>query len=464
MSKNRIYEEFEKELRSTLASRESPEVRVGAELKFPMVNPDGTAAGLDKLELLWDYLEEKGWEKEVDPVSGSVSGCRKKGSRNHSVASTETGYAKTEFSLAHEKDLFEVRKSLAGLIEELKGFQSSRGVLFLCHGIHPVSSPCKDLMVKKSRTSVWDQIFKSNNHIPEEDGDDMHLFTVNAASHVHVSAPEKDMVSLVNVLNGFSPAQIALTAHSTVWRGKLDREYKCAAETFWDRWIPEPGRIGVPEQPFTCLEHYVEAVSSFKPVFVKREDRPVLLPDYESFSSYYALDEAAGYDLEGNRVAVRPAPEDIKLHNTLYWFNARISGYYTVENRLNDQQPEDSLLAPSALTLGLAHAVNEAWEELSGISWEKLREARKTACCGGAEDDFSFELAGKMLGAAEAGLKKRGLGEEVFLQPLFRRLKERRCPADDAREIFESGGIEKLLQELKLKGEIDERKSLQAAR
>ena len=216
----------------------------------------------------------------------------------------------------------------------------------------------------------------------------------------------------------------------------------------------------MPENPFTCLEHYVKAVSSFKPVFVKREDRPVLLPDYDSFSSYYALEEAAGYDLEGNRVAVKPSPEDIKLHNTLYWFNARISGYYTVENRLNDQQPEDSLLAPSALTLGLAHAVDEAWEELSGISWDKLRKAREAACRSGAEDDFSFELAGKMLSAAEAGLKKRGLGEEVFLQPLFRRLRERCCPADDARKIFESGGLDKLLQELKLKGEIDERKSL----
>ena len=452
MPLNSIYKEFQKELRNSLSSRETPEMRVGAELKFPLINPDGTAAGLEKLELLWDFLESRGWEKETDPVSKEVAGCRKKGSQNHTVASTETGYAKTEFSLAHEENLFEVEKSLKTLKEELNEFQDINDVLFLCHGIHPVSRPCRDLMVKKSRTSVWDRIFKSNNHIPEEDGDDMHLFTVNAASHVHVSAPEEDMVALVNVLNGFSSAQIALTAHSSVWKGCVDSRYKCAAETFWDRWIPDAGRVGVPDHPFADLEDYVDSIASFKPVFVKRNDMPILLPDYATFSKYYSSGEASGFDIEGRKVTVTPSPEDLQLHNTLYWFNARISGYYTVENRLNDQQPEDALLAPSALTLGLSSAVGPAWEELSSISWEKLRTARKSACCSGAEDDFSFELAGKMLGAASAGLKKRGLGEEIFLEPLSMRLKERRCPADRAREIFNSGGMERLLQELKLKG------------
>ncbi len=452
MPLNSIYKEFQKELRDSLSSRETPETRVGAELKFPLVNPDGEAAGIEKLELLWDFLESRGWKKETDPVSKGVTGCRKKGIQNHTVASTETGYAKTEFSLAHEENLFEVEKSLRELKEELKEFQSRNDVLFLCHGIHPVSRPCRDLMVKKSRTSVWDRIFKSNNHIPEKDGDDMHLFTVNAASHVHVSAPEKDMVPLVNVLNGFSCAQIALSANSSVWKGCIDSEYKCAAETFWDRWIPDANRVGVPDHPFADLKDYVRTIASFKPVFVKRNDMPVLLPDYETFSRYYSSEEAAGYDIEGKKITVRPLPDDLKLHNTLYWFNARISGYYTVENRLNDQQPEDALLAPSALTLGLSSAVGEAWEELSRVSWEKLRKARKSACCSGGEDDFSFELAGKMLEAASAGLKKRGLGEEIFLEPLFRRLKERRCPADGTREIFKSGGMEALLQELKLKG------------
>ena len=451
MSLEKTYKEFRKEIKNALSSRQSAAPRVGAELKFPLVKKDGSAAGPDAAGLLWEHLSSRGWNKQHDPVSASVTGCAKKGKQNQTVASTETGFAKAEFSLAHEENLFEVEKSLRILKSELKEFQEKHNAFFLCHGIHPVSKPCKKLMAEKSRTSVWDSIFKSNNHIPESEGDDMHLFTVNAASHVHISVSEKELIPLVNILNGFSCAQIALTANSSVWKGAVDAEHKCASETFWDRWIPEPGRVGVPEKPFRDLKDYVRAVSGFKPVYVTRKGIPVLLPDYKTFREYFSLDRAKGLTTSGEEVVLEPSPEDLKLHNTLYWFNARISGYYTVENRLMDQQPEDALLAPSALTLGLSNAIGRAWEELSSFSWEKLRKSRVSACKLGAGDDFSIKLDSRMLAAAEAGLKKRSLGEEVFLEPLFRRLKTRRCPADESEEIFKSGGIKKLIENRSLK-------------
>ncbi len=451
MTFNEIYEEFKNDIEDALKKRASGEVRVGAELKFPLVEEDGRAACLERVNLLWEHLSENGWDKDRDPVSGAVVGCRKEGPQNHTVASTETGYAKTEFSLAHESSLFETEKALNKLIAELLNFQRKTGLSFLCAGIHPVSPPCRDLMAKKSRTSVWDKIFKSNNHIPESHGDDMHLFTVNAASHVHVSVPYEEMVDMVNVLNGFSPAQIALTAHSNIWRGSLDAEYKCAAETFWDRWIPEGGRIGMPEEPFKDLRDYLKTILSFKPVYVIRENTPVLLPGYTTFQSYYEQKEARGVDINGNEAILKPGPSDLKLHNTLYWFNARISGYYTVENRLIDQQPQDALLAPSAITLGLAFAAGEALDELSRHKWEDLRKARITACRRGMDDDFLQAFAARMLYIAEKGLKKRGLGEEIFLSPLHKRLENRSCPADEAVKIFKNGGMKQLLEDSKLR-------------
>ena len=55
-------------------------------------------------------------------------------------------------------------------------------------------------------------------------------------------------------------------------------------------------------------------------------------------------------------------------------------------------------------------------------------------------------LAGRLLELARLGLGRRGLGEERFLEPLEERLKSGRCPSDDAVELFQGGGAERLVE------------------
>jgi glutamate--cysteine ligase len=205
----------------------------------------------------------------------------------------------------------------------------------------------------------------------------------------------------------------------------------------------------VPEKPFEDLEDYARAIASLRPVYVKRGGMPIVLTSYNSFDEYYRSTEAAGLNLEGREVALRPEEPDIDLHCTCCWHNARLSRYCTVENRSNDQQPPGDLVCVSALTLGLVCALDECWEVVSSYRWEDLREARKAACRsaleGRAGDLSLVELAEKMVKLARRGLLSRGLGEEEFLKPLERRLRERRCPADQAVELFVGGGIRSLL-------------------
>jgi gamma-glutamylcysteine synthetase len=271
-------------------------------------------------------------------MTGKVVGAAKAGERNDTVASCETGFCKSEFSLAHVADLFELERATEDLRETLRRFSEDRRVYFLGYGIQPVTSPCGDLMMKKTRTSVWEGTFGPDRIIPAEEGGDVCLFTVNAASHVHVGVPREEAISAVNVLNGFAGAQIALTAHSNVWKGGIDPEYKCAAEKLWDWWIPEPGRVGMPEKRFADLADYVDTVASFRPVYVKRDGQPIVLKRYGSFAEYFASGRAVGEDIDGKERVVVPEAADIDLHCTCYWHNARLSRYYTVENRANDQQ------------------------------------------------------------------------------------------------------------------------------
>ncbi|MFW6456988.1 MAG: glutamate-cysteine ligase family protein, partial [Planctomycetota bacterium] len=367
-----IYEHFEQGFRETDHPDEGGERRIGAELKFPLVHPDGSSVDYSMVQRLWDHLENRGWAPVNDDMSGKVIGARKPGPQNDTVASCETGFSKTEFSLAHVGDLWELEQSIEKLRRELTAFAGEHDVCFLGYGIHPVTPPGEHLLMEQSRTSVWDKIFPSNEHIPPERGDDFHLFTINSASHVHVSVNRDEAIPMVNVFNGFAPAQIALTANSSIWRKEIG-DYQCVAEKFWDWWMPEDGRVGIPQERFEDLRHYAHIIAQFRPVYVKREGTPIVLQDYDSFAEYYAEDEARGFDPEGNEVRVVPNKKDVDLHSTCYWFNARLSRYYTVEGRLNDQQPPEDVICVAALTLGLAGALDEACEVLDMYEWDNLR-------------------------------------------------------------------------------------------
>ncbi len=446
----RIREHFIEQFHRALAGRRDGGRRIGAELKFPLVNLDGSAAGRETVDALWSHLAGRGWLPVADAVTGRVVGCTRPGEQNDHVAGCETGYCKTEFSLAHAANLNDLERTIDSLRAELKPFADAHQVRFLGYGIHPVTPPGKELMLKKVRSSVWDKAVPSNRCIAKEDGDDVHLFTVNAGSHVHLSVGMEEAVRAVNVLCGFAGPQIALAAHSNVWRGALDDQYKAVSEVLWDWWEPARGRSGMPLESFASLEHYADCIGRMRPIYAKRDGTPIVLTQYETFAEYYDLVMAEGCDLDGNALQFAPAPEDLDLHNSCYWYTARISRYFTVENRVFDQQPPDALLAPAALTLGLVSALGEAEEELRQYGWDALRAARESACrdalAGHVDGRPLADAARGMLAVARDGLKRRKLGEERFLEPLEARLKTARCPADDVAERFGAGGMAALIE------------------
>jgi gamma-glutamylcysteine synthetase len=445
-----IEEHFLSEFRER-ASRQQ-ERRIGAELKFPFVTTDGSAVDRPTLAALWQYLLDRGWSADVDEASGNVIGARKPGEQNDTVASCETGYCKVEFSMAHVCDLHQLDAAVSELRQELHPFLSQHNSRLLCYGIHPVSPPSSALLMKKMRAGFWDKAFPSNHVIEPSEGDDVHLFTVNAGSHVHVSVSPEEAVRAVNVLTGFAGAQLALTAHSSVSAHEWPSgPYACVNEKFWDWWKPAQGRVGVPDRPFDSLRDYVDRIAGLRPVFAKRDGRPILLCRcYDRFRDYFAETEARGETVDSRACTLTPDPVDIATHNSCYWYTARISRYYTVENRVFDQQPADALLAPAALTLGLVEAADEAWEEIRTHTWQDLVESRDLACRHGMRwhipSSDATSLVSRMLELADMGLSRRNLGESQYLSPLWERVRAKTCPADTIRQNVDRFGVRAILE------------------
>jgi gamma-glutamylcysteine synthetase len=88
-------------------------------------------------------------------------------------------------------------------------------------------------------------------------------------------------------------------------------------------------------------------------------------------------------------------------------------------------------------------------EIANAYSLDQWRDVRLLAARHALEFSYSSlplkEMLAQMLSIAEKGLRQRGFGEEVYLEPLYQRLATNRCPADDVRLQFLDGGVEKMI-------------------
>lgn len=444
-----ISETFHQSIDDTFNCADEPMNRIGAELKFPVVDGNGLPPSQEKIDALWRYLADKGWQAKIDPVTDEIVGAKYPGELNHTQAGCETGYCKVEFSLAHVGDLHVLSQQVEALRATLKPFSEQHNIHFLGYGIQPCAAPSSDLFLTQARSSVWEEVCPSNQILPKNEGDDVNMFTVNAGSHVHCSVPADEAVNVVNLFNGYAPAFIALTANSSVWKNRISN-YLCIAEKFWDWWSPASDRSGLAPREFNNLPDYLESVLDYRPIFIMRDGNPILLKDYDRFIDFYSSEFAQGETLDNEMVNIAPTEADLGLHNSCYWYCGRISKYYTVELRCCDQQRPDELLSVSSLVLGLVSNGDAAREALSSITWEELAEARHQACLNGLEGVYArgtlADFAKMLVDIAEEGLRKRGLGEEIYLEAAKKRCEKGVSPGAEIRNIFENQGINGVLE------------------
>ena len=420
--------------------------QVGMEAKFCLTDSLGAAVEPERLQELFGYLEERDWTPHIDGNLGIATAAARDLPTGTAAISTGTGHCKIELSVPPCRTLQGLQADFDTMAEEVKSFADARDIHLLCLGVHPVTEPHPGLVQMKTRHTFWDRVFQSGL---------VHLFTVSADCQVHVDVGPEEVHKAVNVLQGFTGAQIALTANATVWKGDIDRDHLDVREAFWDWWLPWEDRAGVASCPFGSLEDYVDRLAAMRPVFVERGGRSLGIYHYRDFKEYYLGDgEAHGVTVDGERVPLVPEERDIDLHDTFNWYTARLSRYCTVENRANCQQPPSDIMTIPALTLGLVENLDKALEVLAGYDWDTLRRSRSGAVRAGpwaVEGGLTVtELCRPMLDLAREGLVERGEGEEGFLAPLVDRLERRACPALETRRLFEESGVESLVERYSL--------------
>ena len=253
--------------------------------------------------------------------------------------------------------------------------------------------------------------------------------------------------------------QIILHANSPIWKKTVDPTYKANREVFWEYCYPDRlNQMGIPPK-FKTIEDYIQYLLLFKPMLVKRDHQLLQIINKQTFNDFLLnKTPTIGQTLSGEKQTVYPQVKDIHYLNTFNYFNARLAPRYgTIESRMCCQQPPGETLAPTAVTLGILENLEAAVKLMELFSWETWKRIRSDA----TKYTFDTRVNGKscipvltqFLDTAKEGLKKRKLGEEVFLKPLYERLKQHKSPADKAITIFEKQGINGFLEYHSFKNE-----------
>ncbi len=418
---------FEAKFRETLRGPRT----IGREAEYTIVKADGEAA--NAFDIL-PRLQSKGNFKPLydnAPNEKMLVGLE----GQEASYSTEVGLGTIEVITGPCQSLFELKERHENAMRPVLAICKELGFKMLGYGIQPKTPAIATLMSPKQRYQILLDVI----------GKDWLYFCITSSDQAQVDIKRDEIIKLTNFGILMAPVVIAVCANSSVCGN--DKNYICHREGLKKSLFPAERRHGMIDRPYNDIIDFVSRLSEKTCLMLKKEGQYVAVNR--------PLIDVLGYlgaDLES-----------FLMHDHYFWNSARArAAHSTVEIRPACQQPWNDHMVVSALVLGLIEGADEIQgfidSELGGESWRILNDYHNEV--------VKFGLAAKqpkqgfllnVISHAYNALMRRGLGEEVFLKPIFDRLKEQLNPGQKAKKIYQTGGLKALIDSLEIPYDLSNR-------
>ena len=405
---------------------------------------NGNAADLAEI---WPYLKGDGFEvvRERNGMLSSIVGS------DYTIG-CGLGRGTVEIRVPPQLDLHGLKDCFEAAMKRLLAAAGRRKLHILGYGIQPMTPPKASLL-----THIY-HIFSLHRAL----GDAWISASTIARDRVQISCGYDELLDQLNLGNLLDPAYTAIFANSPIYAG--EDSYRCNGKQFLlDQLALADGRVGMPNSPYRSMQGYVEELLKRR-CLLRRDPDGWQEPYPDSFVKYLTESDS-------------PAQQEqvFRDHVALDWGSAvPLLEHGMVEFSGACQQPWNAHMSVAALSLGLMerrsefmffidsffpaprsrHRFGLTMEDIMNIEmneqkqpWPEFYQWRKRSLNHGlnTEEVFTGLLQG-MLHYAQAGLEARGMGEEVYLEPLFERLDSGQNPAQQLRRGFNRFGVEDLLQ------------------
>lgn len=402
--------------------KENPQLLIGVELEFPIVEKSGQPTDIAVTKNLLKELS-KTYEVEKVDADGNpiqlvepVSGDR---------ILFEVSYTTLEFAFGpvasiqevagrFETYLAQIQELLVPFNHEIQGWGVNPN--WQINDNSPVKSPRYEMLMA--------YLSLAENHSSGELHDFYDYGSFICGSQVQLDVSRENYLRVINAFNQLEAVKADLFANSAFWG--QDWETKISRDIFWEASMHGifEENVGVNPRDFASEEDFFAYLSQ-SAIFTAERDGQTYYFEPIQAKDYLAYADIQSYDLEGNQVVLQPLAQDFETHRSYQYQDLTTRG--TVEFRSVCAQPLDRTFAPAAFHLGLLVALEDLESYLAeapfferyGRDYPQLRRQFSKKSLTEDEEAAMQEFAGVILTICQAGLEKRGLGEEVYLEPLL---------------------------------------------
>ena len=403
--------------------KENPELFVGIELEYPVVNLEGNTADVEVIKELFRYLVSS-LDFTIEKVDDFGNPIQLVDPVSQDAILFEVSYTTIEFAFDKVETIQEVEERFSIYMEAIqKKLAESNHAIVGC-GIHPNWDKNKNCPVAYPRYQMLMDYLNLSRNVTESD---LHHFPEYGAficgSQVQLDVSKSNYLRVINAFTQTEAAKAYLFANSEFSGENWDT--KIARDIFWEESMHGiyPENVGVNARLFKD-EYVFFNYLDHSAIFTAERDGETYYFYPIQARDYLATPEIQAFDLNGDVVPIYPQEKDFETHRSYQYQDLTTRG--TVEFRSVCTQPLDRTFASAAFHLGLLVNLDklEAYLETAtffkefGRDYRFLRRQFSKKNLTDREKTAIIEFSKDLLLLAEEGLEMRNKQEMTYLQPL----------------------------------------------
>lgn len=442
--RNKLYNEF---IKPTTRKKNF----IGIEIEIPIINLNKEAVDFDVVHEITGKFQNNYLDFKPEGIDYEGNTFSLKNPETDDIVCYDCSYNNIEFAMGKEKDLFTINDRFCDYYSFVKESFEEYNHTLTGMGINPYRKYNINKPIPSERYLMLYHHLKS---IEKYDDVPMHFHKYpeygmfSSASQVQLDVYKDDLVKTINVFSKIEPIKALLFSNSVF----LDenKHLTCFRDALWEYSTHgvNPHNIGGYDVDFKSLDDLQAYLESLNIYCVMRDEAYINFPSMnllDYFNQEYVTGEIY-HNGEYRSIDIKPNIEDIKYLRPFKFINLTFRG--TVEFRSICTQPIRDSMCVAAFHLGLKDKLDELEyiidnDEVIYHKGYTAGELRKLLI---HEEIPSFvdkkgicNLSKDIVDLASEGLKERGIGEEVFVKPLYERIKMHTNPGKELITSIHSG-------------------------
>lgn len=432
---------------------------VGIEVELPIINLDRQAVDFEKIhKLTASFMQHFRFEVMSRDDEGNINAARHM--ENGDILSYDCSYNNLELSLGKGRRLQPLYQRFCEYYSYLQRELQQHHYTLTGMGVNPFRNYNKNVAIPNGRYRMLLHhlnSYKRYRDIPMYFHEYPNYGLFSSASQVQLDVNYEELPMAIRAFSKVEPIK-ALLFNNSVLLGEHE-ELACCRDMFWENSTHgiNPHNIGM----FDCeietvedLQSYIESTSIY---CLEREGKYINFPPVP-IMEYFEKDTIVGeYYADGvyHEVTFAPEIEDLEYLRTFKFEDLTFRG--TIEFRSVCCQPVSDVMTVSAFHLGLKNRLKELDALLQddhvlyhhGFSATELRKLFvKQELPAFVNRQEVYGLAKRVVDLAKKGLQMYGYGEEIFLEPLYERIRQQMNPAQKMLvQLRENKNIEDVILE-----------------